>query len=58
MQTDPNTNPETRAAEQSNDEEMFSPHDWALHHEIQNPEARPPSPPKRELPPEDEDGNT
>jgi len=43
------------AAGESDDAAMLSPEDWALQHEIQDPEARPPSPPKRELPPENED---
>ncbi len=38
-----------------NDAEMFSPEDWALHDGIQAPSLRPMSPPKRELPPENED---
>jgi hypothetical protein len=42
------------SAGDSGDAEMFSPEDWALLDGIQGPVPRPLSPPKRELPPEDE----
>lgn len=42
-------------AGEANDGELFSPEDWALHDEIQQPALRPLSPPERELPSEDED---
>ncbi len=56
MQTEQNLEIGPAAAvTEANDGELFSPEDWALHDEIQQPALRPLSPPERELTSEDED---